>query len=176
MSLGFTGLLYVLCPFGLSTDVVNTFMDASGLLADNQMLVSVFQTLVKGNKVYAEKTAYYVILVVMFLIRMAIGSLAFFLKEPSGEHYSIPGARNEKEKCILYVTIGLVVAVIGVAIGDLLSFGALDFLFTGLMIISVYVYFVLFNKRFTLTGVEAIVLGSLFGLHLLLKVLASTTM
>ena len=174
LSFGLVGLLYIVSAFNIPLgEEIAVLWDASGVLGDNYILLKVFSMLIGGTKPAGDKTYFYVVFVLMFLIRIGIGALSFFLKEPSGEYYAMPGARNEKEKSIFYTTIGLAVLCLGVAIGDFFFFRSLDFLFTGLMCITVYIYMVIFNKRFSLTKVEGIVLGSLFLGHILIKIIAS---
>ncbi len=126
---------------------------------------------------YRLSTASIVLMVILFAIELGVGVLSFFLKDPSGEHYSMAGARDEKHKLIVYASyavtfmiIAFLSAVLGNAIPELFSMYVISlFIFT---VIGTYISFVIFNKRFALKKKELIALASIVGFGLLITIIS----
>ena len=122
-------------------------------------------------------TASTVILSILFLIELGVGALCFFLKDPSGEHYSMSGARNENHKIILYasflVTFMIVAFLCGLLCGILPEYAAvyLVMLFASTAIGS-YISLVVFNKRFALNKKELIIFSSVVAVGLIITIVS----
>lgn len=86
---------------------------------------------------------------IAFLAEIGIGVYAFFVDEPSGEHYGAPGARKEFHKAIIYGGLAVSLLVIADGFGGS-SFSIADVMILLFAITIIYFIFVIFNKRFAL--------------------------
>ena len=122
-------------------------------------------------------TATIVILSILFVIELAVGVLCFFLKDPSGEHYSMPGARDERHKIVIYasyVVTFMIIAFLSALMGSALPelFNVYVIVLFILTAISTYISMVVFNKRFALNKKELIVLASIIGFGLIVTLVS----
>ena len=122
-------------------------------------------------------TASTVIMIILFVIELGVGALCFFLKDPSGEHYSMAGSRNDNHKIILYasflVTFMIVAFLSGLFGGILPQYAAvyLVMLFVSTAIGS-YISLVVFNKRFALNKKELIIFSSVVAAGLIITIVS----
>lgn len=126
---------------------------------------------------YRLSTASIVLMVILFVIEVGVGVLSFFISDPSGEHYSMAGARDEKHKLIVYASYAvtfMIIAFLSAVMGNV-SFIYFSFYVVTLFIFTVigtYISFVIFNKRFALKKKELIVLASIVGFGLLITIIS----
>lgn len=102
----------------------------------------------------------------LFIGEIAIGVLALFVKEPSGEYYGAPGARKETHKAIIYVGMGISLLAIANAMSNTRYVNASDIIFLVCIVVIIYFTFVIFNKRFALSRTEVIVIISLISFYI----------
>ena len=149
-----------------ANDFKNGIIGAGGILGKafcvDSILNSAFMGLAVGNVELS--TANAVLFTILFIIEIGVGVLGFFLKEPSGEYYSMPGASNELHKIIVYCALGvmyLCVSPLEAIFIESSLFGVIVLMIFIVMTIYAYISLVIFNKRFKLTKKELIIFASI---------------
>ncbi|MCR5308662.1 MAG: hypothetical protein K6E21_00935 [Bacilli bacterium] len=148
------------------SNIENGIIGAGGILGKSfcidSILNSAFTTIRVDDVVLSTENA--ILFSIVFAIEIGVGVFCFFLKEPSGEYYSMPGAVKERYMIILYSAIGVMYLVMAILEGVLAYsslFAVIILMIFIVMTIYAYMSLVLFNKRFKLTTKELIIFGSI---------------
>ncbi len=166
---GLIPTLFVIFNWEVDLGLISTF---GGVVGTYFILVQVEA----GSLMMA--TGYLVLFIFVYLIQIGVGALAFFAKQPSGEYYGVPGARNKYHKAIIYSAIGLSHIFIGAFLGRLsLSFSSLASQLNLTIYIVAFIYsyilIVIFDKKFKISKKDWIILGSIELGGLLFRIILS---
>lgn len=166
---GFVPTLFAI--FGWETDITNILSTFGGVINSEYILLQI-----ELGQQLTYKAGYIVLFVFIYLVQMGIGALSFFVKQPSGEYYAVPGARNKYHKIILYGAIGLVHILLGALLGrlNIIFLGAeLNLTVYLVLFIWSYIIIVIFDKKFKISMNDWIILGSIEFAGVLLRIVLS---
>ena len=155
--------------FGWATDITNILSMFGGAVSTEYILVQI-----EAGYKLLDNAGFVVLYIFMYLVIAAVGALAFFIKQPSGEYYGMPGERNKHHKIIIYSAIGLAHVFIGAILGRLnISFlgPELNIAIYVSSFIWSYIVLVIFNKKFKIGKIDWIVLASVELAGILIRII-----
>lgn len=153
---GFIPTLFVI--FGWETDLLSIISAFGGAVGSEYVILQI-----ELGKNLMSNALYIVLFVLIYLVQVGVGVLSFFTKEPSGEYYGAPGARNKYYKFIIYGAIGLSHVFINAAVARIVGNSVptdLNLTLYLVMFIYSYIAIVLFDKKFKISKYDWIILGS----------------
>ena len=166
---GFIPTLFLI--FGWETDITGIISTFGGVISAEYVLIQIEI----GQRIISN-TGYIVLFIFIYLVQIGIGALSFFIKQPSGEYYAVPGARNKYHKSIIYAAIGLVHVLVGSFLGRFhISYISADITITIYIVLFIwsYIVIVIFDKKFKITKYDWIILGSIEFAGFLFRIILS---